>query len=106
MKVPNEVLATIETARAAGNVDSFEYKNAVLDRFLWKEWGSFDCQVIYNKRIRLRDDDEAGISALYEECKDIIEDEDVSLETQLNAAKERCEKAADNAGCRENFERE
>lgn len=98
MRVPEEVLATIENARAAGQVDSFEYKNAVLDRFLWKAWGSFECETIYYKRIRLRDDDEAGISALYEEFKDIIEDIDVSLADKIDAAKERSKTMVNEVG--------
>ena len=77
MKVPEEILTTIENARTTGQVYSFEYKKAVLDRFLWQEWGSFACGLIYNKRIRLRDEDEAGISALYDEFKEIIEDKEI-----------------------------
>lgn len=96
MRVPEEILATIENARATGQVDSFEYKNAVIDRFLWEEWGRFDCELIYHKRIRLRDDDEAGISALYEEFKDIIEDKNVSLADRLDAARVQSEKAIGN----------
>ena len=89
MNVPKEVLSTIENAKATGQVDSFEYKKAVLDRFLWEQWGSFECELIYNKRIRLRDDNEVGISALYEEFKSILEGEDVSLDAKLADAIDR-----------------
>lgn len=93
MKAPDELIQFIDVSRAAGQTDSFEYKRAVISRFLWEEWSSFDCERIYNKRIRLRDDDQVGISALYEEFKDIIEVKDVSLAEKLAAAKAQSEQS-------------
>ena len=67
-------IMTIDEARAAGLQNTLEYKEAVLNKFMNEYWGTPTCEKIYRRRIYLRDDDEQGIAALYEEFKDFIEE--------------------------------